>query len=394
MAEGEPTPASAFKAGHGAGEDWGSAVKACMDSLEAPPEGANLGLLYATDALAGDLSSVLTFLRERTGIEHWVGNIGFGVAASGVEYHDRPALSVLTAALPEAAFRVMAPVTNQVGAGAIDAFAERQADWLAQHQGLFGVVHGDPRNPTMAEIVAQAAARSSGFLVGGLTASRGSFHQIAERVTEAGLSGVLFAPEVPVAVGLTQGCSLIGAARTITEVGGAEVGGAEVGGDVIAAIDGRPALEVFKEEIGELLAHDLRRVGGYIFAAFPIADSDTGDYLVRGLTGIDPNRGWISVAEPVEAGRRIQFCRRDHDAAVSDLKRMVRDVKARAGTAPKAGLYFSCIARGPSLFGSESEELRLIEAELGAIPLSGFFGNGEIFNNRLYTFTGVLALFI
>ncbi len=377
-------PAAAFKAGHGAGADWGSAVKACMDSLESPPEGANLGLLYATDALAGDLSSVLTFLRERTDIEHWVGNIGFGVAASGVEYHDRPALSVLTAALPEAAFRILAPVTNQAGADAIEAFAEQQADWLAQHQGLFGVVHGDPRNQTMAEIVAQAAARSSGFLVGGLTASRGPHHQIAERVTEAGLSGVLFAPEVPVAVGLTQGCSLIGAARTITEAEG----------EVIAAIDGRPALEVFKEEIGELLAHDLRRVGGYIFAAFPIADSDTGDYLVRNLTGIDPNQGWISVAEPVEAGRRIQFCRRDHDAALTDLKRMVRDVKARAGAAPRAGLYFSCIARGPSLFGSESEELRLIEAELGSIPLAGFFGNGEIFNNHLYTHTGVLVLFM
>ncbi len=384
MTEGVPRPAAVFKAGHGAGADWASAVKACMDSLETPPEGASLGLLYATDALAGDLSSVLTFLRERTNIEHWVGNIGFGVAASGVEYHDRPAVSVLTAALPEAAFRILAPVTNQAGADAIEAFAEQQANWLAQHQGLFGVVHGDPRNQTMAEIVALAAARSSSFLAGGLTASRGPHHQIAERVTEAGLSGVLFAPEVPVAVGLTQGCSLIGAARTITEAEG----------NVIAAIDGRPALEVFKEEIGELLAHDLRRVGGYIFAAFPVADSDTGDYLVRNLTGIDPNQGWISVAEPVEAGRRIQFCRRDHDAALNDLKRMVRDVKARAGAAPRAGLYFSCIARGPSLFGSESEELRLIEAELGEIPLAGFFGNGEIFNNRLYTHTGVLVLFL
>ena len=384
VAEGAPVPASAFKAGHGAGEDWGSAVKACMNSLEAPPEGANLGLLYATDALADDLPSVLAFLRERTRIEHWVGNIGFGVAASGVEYHNRPALSVLTAALPEAAFRIMAPVTNQAGAGEIDLFAGQQADWLTQHQGLFGVVHGDPRNQTIGEILALAAARSSGFLVGGMTASRGAFHQIADRVTEAGLSGVLFAPEVPVAVGLTQGCSLIGAARTITEAADG----------VIAAIDGRPALEVFKEDIGELLAHNLRRVGGYIFAAFPVADSDTGDYLVRNLTGIDPGQGRISVAEPVEVGRRIQFCRRDHDAALTDLKRMVRDVKARAGAAPKAALYFSCIARGPSLFGDESEELRLIEAELGAIPLSGFFGNGEIFNNRLYTYTGVLALFL
>jgi small ligand-binding sensory domain FIST len=377
-------PETAFKAGHGAGEDWGNAVKACMDALGEPPEGANLGLLYVTDALAEDLSSVLTFLRERTHIEHWVGSIGFGVAASGVEVHDRPALAILTARLPEQAFRIMTPITSQAGAGGLDTFATEQGAWLAEHQGLFGVVHGDPRNQEMAEIIAQTAARTSSFLVGGLTASRGQQHQIAERVTEAGLSGVLFAPEVAVTVGLTQGCSPIGMVRTITEADGG----------VITAIDGRSALDVFKEEIGELLAHDLRRVGGYIFAAFPIAGSDTGDYLVRDLTGIDPNQGWISVAEAVEPGRRIQFCRRDHDAALTDLKRMVRDAKARAGAPPKAGLYFSCIARGPSLFGTESEELRLIESELGAIPLAGFFGNGEIFNNRLYTHTGVLALFM
>ena len=175
---------SAFKAGHGAGEDWGSAVKACMDALDAPPEGANLGLLYATDALAGDLSSVLTFLRERSHIEHWVGNLGFGIAASGVEVHDRPALAVLTARLPEQSFRIMAPNTGQEGVGALEAFVAEQGEWLAQHHGLFGVVHGDPRVPGIQEAIAQTAARTAGFLVGGLTASRGPQHQIAERVQE------------------------------------------------------------------------------------------------------------------------------------------------------------------------------------------------------------------
>ena len=50
---------SAFKAGHGAGDDWASCVKACADALGELPQGANLGLLYATDALADDLSTVL-----------------------------------------------------------------------------------------------------------------------------------------------------------------------------------------------------------------------------------------------------------------------------------------------------------------------------------------------
>ncbi len=365
--------AARFKAAHGAGNDWATTVKAGVEALGDPPRGANLGLLYVTDALSEDLSSVLTFLRARTHIEHWVGNVGFGVAASGVEHHDRPALSVMVAALPEQASRIFEPISAQAAAAGFDDFTETHGAWMARRQPLFGVVHGDSRNEMIGRVVEDLATRSSAFLVGGLTASRSHHHQIADRVTEAGLSGVLFGPEIEVAVGLTQGCSPIGAPRTITEAKA----------DVIVAIDGRPALEVFKEDIGELLAQDLRRVGGYIFAAFPIAGSDTGDYLVRNLTGIDLAKGWISVAEPVEPGQSILFCRRDHDAALTDLRRMVRDVKRRAGSPPQAGLYFSCIARGPNLFGSNSEELRLIQEELGELPLTGFFGNGEIFHNRV-----------
>ena len=34
------------------------------------------------------------------------------------------------------------------------------------------------------------------------------------------------------------------------------------------------------------------------------------------------------------------------------------------------------------------------EAALGPVPLAGFFTNGEIFRNRLYSYTGVLTLFL
>ena len=125
-----------------------------------------------------------------------------------------------------------------------------------------------------------------------------------------------------------------------------------------------------------------------------IGFDNVDDYLVRNLKGIDPASGWISVGELVEPGQKLMFCRRDHDAALTDLRRMVRDVKRRAGPAPKAGVYFSCVARGPNLFGSDSEELAVIREELGDIPLAGFFANGEICNDRLYGYTGVLALFL
>jgi small ligand-binding sensory domain FIST len=38
--------------------------------------------------------------------------------------------------------------------------------------------------------------------------------------------------------------------------------------------------------------------------------------------------------------------------------------------------------------------MQIVADELGAFPLVGFFANGEISNNRLYGYTGVLTLFL
>lgn len=372
-----------FKAGHGSGDDWSGAVKACLEALGEPPPGANVGILYATEVLADDLASILTFVRSRTGIEHWVGTIGHGIAASGVEYHGVPAVALLVAALPPEAFRVFAPVERPAGEAGLESFRAAHGAWTREHGVSIAVVHADPRTPHVAQITSDLVNDGSLYLIGGLTGGRERFPQIADRVLEGGVSGMLLAPDVPLQVGVAQGCAPLGEIHTITQGSGNE----------IEMIDERPALDVFKEEIGELLAKDLRRVGGYIFAAFPVTGTDTGDYVVRNLLSIDPARGAIAVAEAVAPGQRIMFCRRDHDAAVEDLRRMVGDVVRRAGPRPKAALYHSCVARGPYLFGDDSAELKLVQETLGDVPLVGFFANGEICNDRLYGYTGVLTVF-
>jgi small ligand-binding sensory domain FIST len=184
-------------------------------------------------------------------------------------------------------------------------------------------------------------------------------------------------------VGLSQGCAPIGPVRTVSEAAG----------NMIMTIDGRPALEAFCEDIGEELARDLRRVGGRIFVAFPVAGSDTGDYVVRSLTAIDPAQGWLGVGALPEPGQPIMFCRRDQASARQDLERMLGDLRRRSNAPPKAGLYFSCLARGRNLFGTNSEELEQVRRALGDFPLAGFFANGEVSHDRLYGYTGVLVLF-
>ncbi len=391
--------AGRYKAAHAALDDpretespgaWGSLVKGCLDALGELPEGANLGFVYATDVLAEDFGSIVTFLRERTGIDCWIGTVGEGVVASGLEFYDRPALSLLVAALPEGSLRAFGQITAAPRSGGLDAFAAAHGAWVAEHRPILGVVQGDPRNPSIIDIIEGLAETTSTFLVGGLTASAKDLPQVAGAevspgVAGGGLSGVLFSSEQLVVAGLSQGCTPIGRDHLITEAD-------EAG--IVKSLDGRPALAVLREDVGELLARDLQRIGGYIFAALPIPGSDTGDYLVRNLIGMDIEREWLQIGAEVRSGERIGFCRRDHQSARADLKRMLEDLRDRAGGAPRGALYYSCVARGRHLFGPNSEELRLIRETFGDMPLAGFFANGEICNNRLYGYTGVLALLL
>ena len=225
-------------------------------------------------------------------------------------------------------------------------------------------------------------------IFGGLVSHRCERPLVAGAPGEAGLgangvAGVMLAPEIAVATSLTQGCMPIGPVHRIEEARD----------NIVMAIDGRPALGVFLEDIGPELAQDLRRLGGVIFVGLPVPGSDTGDYLVRNLMAIDPGRGWVVVGAEVAPGDPILFCRRDPESARRDMERMVRQLAGRIGGPPKAGVYVSCVARGANLFGEPGVETRLIRDTLGDFPLIGFFANGEISRDRLYGHTGVLTLF-
>jgi len=75
------------------------------------------------------------------------------------------------------------------------------------------------------------------------------------------------------------------------------------------------------------------------------------------------------------------------------LSRMLSHLKARLSGPPSGGVSVSRLGRGANLFGDDSQELKQIRDELGDFPLVGFFANGELSQNRLYGYTGVLTLF-
>ena len=368
-----------FLAAHAAAGRWQEAADTCVLNLGPVPADANVGFLYVTDALASALPAILAYFKERTGVAHWIGTVGMGICGGGREYHDEPAISLMIASFPEEHFRILPVLTDKP-----DTFVRAERAWLAGHDHHFGIVHGDPRNMDLPKLLNELGdAVRGGFLVGGLASSRQGYPQIADGMVEGALSGILFDAQVPVATALTQGCAPFGKTHAITSCQR----------NIAMRLDDRSALEVFREEIGELLARDLPRAAQTIGVALPVRGSDTGDYLVRNLMGIDENNGLLAIGEMLSTGQPLQFCRRDPASAEADLRRMLRELKARAPQ-PKGGVYYTCVGRGPNLFDSNSGELRIIQEELGDVPLTGFYCNGEISNNRLYGYTGVLTLFL
>ena len=111
---------TSFKIAHSHDGDWSRIAKSLAEDLGggdgfAAPDGEDLlGFLYVTDNLADDIGSVLTYLRQTTGIDEWTGAIGFGICATGVEYFDRPAAVAMIASLEKDSFFVFPVVSNDI----------------------------------------------------------------------------------------------------------------------------------------------------------------------------------------------------------------------------------------------------------------------------------------
>jgi small ligand-binding sensory domain FIST len=363
---------SPFRFAHAAHADWNQAAQDCVRQLGAVPPAATLGFLYVSDAYAGDLDAILAYFRSETGVPHWTGSVGVGVCATGTEYLEEPAMAVMLGEFAADDFGMLplARVPEDMQAGAPDAY--------------LALAHGDPANPRIQELIETLSGNvASGFVVGGLSSARGETRQICDGVVAGGLSGVLFSDRVRLATRLTQGIAPLGPRHRITQANK----------NIIGNLDHRPALDVMKEEIGELLARDLRRAAGYIFVGLPVRGSDTGDYLVRNILGVDPQNDLVAIGEYVQPGDELLFCKRDQQSAEDDLVRMLHALGTQIGGPVRGGVYVSCLGRGRHMFGEPHRELGLIRDTLGDFPLVGFFANGEISHDRLYGYTGVLTLF-
>lgn len=393
-----------------------------------------LGLLYITDHYAADAAEVLAFLAaELPEVTDWSGTVGVGVAASNAEYFDEPALSVMLLDLPADQYRVFSGVAPLAQGGG------SSATGFSAHTAL---VHADGGTPELAELIDEVAERTAtGYLFGGLAASRGASVQFAvagngnlpgqggaNGVFGGGLSGVAFGAGVPLLSRVTQGCQPIGPLRTVTAAHD----------NVALELDHQPALDVLLDTLQVSLDGDpqpaLRSVRATLAGLVDAGTQPQGrtghfgtEVRVRHIVGLDAMRRGVALADRVETGMRLAFCQRHVQAARADLMRICAEIReelspeprddaalsralsmtaldASANAAPAGGVpperqirgavYVSCSGRGGPHFGGPSAELQIVRHALGDVPLVGFFAAGEIAHHRLYGYTGVLTVFV
>lgn len=383
---------SPFLAAHAANPDWRVALEHCLGELgrvmvNSAPDGNSpvftLGWCYLTDRLADAAQEILDELHLRLPDVSWVGTVGIGIAADGVEHIDEAALALMIAPLPSTSFRLFS-----------GRHPLRPGDFAAHT----AQVHADGNMPDFQALLPELAARTtSGYLFGGLSSSRTHSIQIADEVFSGGLSGVAFSDDVGVISRVTQGCQPIGPERQISRAEN----------NVVLTLDGMPALACALQDLGlpsglpademaEALSSTLVGLRRPDDHATTPTDRFGADTLVRHIVGLDPRARVLAIAEEVEIGMQLAFCRRDPQAALADLVRIateIRDELAQHGQRAAGAVYVSCTGRGGPHFGAPNAELQAIQATLGAMPLVGFFAGGEIARDRLYGYTGVLTVF-
>ena len=415
-----------FPYGHATHPQWPMAAALVLAQLRAQmalpghASAPTLGLLYITDHYAGAAQEILDHLgAELREVTDWSGAVGVGICSNNVEYFDEPAMAVMLCEVPSHHYRVFSGVAP-LGVGEGMGFEPHTA-----------LVHADASTPDVAELIAEMAARTAtGYLFGGLVASRSEAvqfavggngnikgHGAAGGVFRGGLSGVAFGEEVSLVSRVTQGCQPVAPQRIITACDG----------HVLTELDGEPALDVLLRDLGISLEQPQEAMGRLRATLVGLTEpgSDavgrTGnfgaDVTVRHIIGLDPARRGVAIAQQVTPGMRMAFCQRDAQAARADLMRICAEIReelepeemphavgAALAAPPEPGapsaerriagaVYISCAGRGGPHFGGPSAELQIVRHALGDVPLVGFFAGGEIARHHLYGYTGVLTVF-
>jgi hypothetical protein len=147
-------------------------------------------------------------------------------------------------------------------------------------------------------------------------------------------------------------------------------------GNTILEIDGRPALEFYREYFGEISVAGGSLLGGSIAVFEPNAEQ----YYLRSPDADNPEIGSVSYFGRVPEQSLIQLTKTDDEEILGALKASLQSaIQGYSGSQPTAAFIISCASRMKNLGSRAKEEYEAVETQLGkGFPSMGFYSFGEI----------------
>jgi small ligand-binding sensory domain FIST len=353
----------------------------------------DLALIFLTPHFTYSVREIAAALRQRLNLQVLMGCTAESVVGIDREIEDQAGIALVAAQMPN--------IT-------LTPFILQSDNWpvmLLQPEEFQRVVEappdtklilllGDPFTTPMDDVlIAFNQVYSRIPVVGGLASGAlrpfGNALFLNDQVADRGAIGVALSGRLDVDVVVSQGCKPIW--RPFKVIHALK--------NQIYNLDGRAPLAWLQDLIPELSEsdRDLLRNGLFIGRAIKQEPDNLGrgDFLIRGVMGIDQQSGAISVGDHIQDGETIQFHLRDALTAREDLDMMLIPQAFRHP--PAGAILFTCNGRGMRLYDYPNGDISIIQRNLGGTPLAGFFCSGEIgpigAENFLHGHTASLILF-
>jgi small ligand-binding sensory domain FIST len=367
-----------------------AAEEACAEALAQLGGAAQAAILFATPHYGDSLSELLDAATACLDCEALVGASAHGVLGRGQEIESRASVAVLAISGLDALPFLLPDLEGAEDVAGPEIAAQIATNWGGPPRAEdLVVLLPDPRilhtGPLLAGV---REALEPACIVGAGAADALAFPSrqwCGGKLETGALAGIVLRSQRAARIGVTQACQPVTELMTVTRCTG----------HWISELDGKPALDVYREKARGPLADDLQRAAASLLVALPSEGEDLrpGGYRVRNVAGFATGPRAFAIPHEVSPGDRIALALREPETAREDLKAVL----AGMGTgSPGLGLYFDCCARGSGFFGVPGLEAAYLEQAFGSTPLVGMFGSCEIgpvgAGTELLTYTGVLAL--
>jgi small ligand-binding sensory domain FIST len=343
-----------------------------LDELGGPPD---LALLFVSSHYSNVYDSIPGWAQTFLSPRHLLGCSSSGVLGTGEEVERREAMSVVAARLPDVE---LFPFHVGEGRWPNNAAAWLELTGLAPADAAGFVLMVDPSSVEAEGLLKSLDAAypdvpKIGGLISGVDEPGDAALILNERLVRQGALGIGLRGRIQMHTAVAQACRPVGEPMIITRCRDSIIQELNVGKPV----------EVLQQLFEKLEPRDQELCRHSLFLGIERPGQShrygLGDFLVRTLAGLEPNSGAMAVQAQFSNYQVVQFHLRDARTSAQDMERHLAELqRARPASVLRGALMFSCLGRGQELYGVPNHDSDLVCRHLGAVPMGGFFANGEI----------------